>query len=205
MTRDEAVTRIQRTLGYRSDSIQEVLDALKDAQQQLELGTTLPWFLKEDGSLTTTANTATVDLPDDFLRLREIEDDRPAIGTTFLRVLSRGEAVQAYEGDDAAQPRVLVLKSESVELFPTPDTVYTIHFPYYKKATVLTTNVENLWLEHAPMVLIGAAGLLVAADRRNRTAIEKFQSQLAIGWEGVHRENAQREVAGRQIVIGRKA
>ena len=33
MNRDEAVTRIQRILGFRSDKSEEIIDALVDAQK----------------------------------------------------------------------------------------------------------------------------------------------------------------------------
>lgn len=201
MLRSEAIADIQRTLGYRSDKHDEIVLTLKKAQNQLETGLTPPWFLEEEEPLATVGGQPRVALPDDFWVER---DPGPHIGGSFLIKRGEREAILAHGKSSGSQPSIYTLQPAHLKLYPIPDAAYTITFPYYKHDTVLDTDIENGWLKHAPLVLIGSAGVLLAADLRNATAMAKFSEQLQTGQELMYRQQGQHETANYRVVMGRK-
>lgn len=81
MDRDTAVARIQQKLGFRTDLMTAIRNALQDAQDELERGATLPPFLfREDTPFTLTppvppvANPLEVALPSGFIRESDMQD-----------------------------------------------------------------------------------------------------------------------------------
>jgi hypothetical protein len=79
MDRDTAVARIQEKLGFRSDLTTNIQNALQDAQDELERGQSLPWFLQNlDTTFTITppspavATPLEVALPGGFIK--EVDD-----------------------------------------------------------------------------------------------------------------------------------
>lgn len=75
MDRDTAVARIQEKLGFRTDLVSTIQNALQDAQDELEKGTTLPpWLWSQDTPfvltppVSPTASPLEVALPANFIR-----------------------------------------------------------------------------------------------------------------------------------------
>ncbi len=75
MDRDTAVARIQEKLGFRTDLVLNIQNALQDAQDELERGTTMPpWLWSQDTPFTLTptgppsAMPLEVVLPANFIR-----------------------------------------------------------------------------------------------------------------------------------------
>ena len=63
-------------------------------------------------------------------------------------------------------------------LRPVPDKIYTIKMTYYQKAALLTTNIENLWLQHASDLLIARAGIKIAGMYiRNQEALAMMMAE----------------------------
>lgn len=178
MTRDEAVTRIQEGLGFRTDRATTIIARLQEAQRNLERGKTLPKFLLvEDQTLSYLTGTSTVDLPDNFLR-RADKDLRYLPSTSdryqFVPWKSFDDAYKAYANSDPAGPKVAVLRNDSIYFFPAADRDYTLYWTYYIKDEILDTNIENIWLANAPDLLIGFAGARMARDLRNKSAESLF-------------------------------
>ncbi len=209
MLRDEAISRIQRRLGFRSDLVSAITEAIQDAQMRAEDSPTLPWFLiTEVSSITTTIGEERVQLPSDFLR--EYEDDAlyyfnaaatddadkwvelPKDDLDFLR--------RKYPGSGA--PKAYTIAGDYFRIFPTPDAVYTLKSMYYQADLVLTDNVENLWLKHAPFMLINDAGNEIAADIGNKEAAAKFASGYQRALLALAGENEARKHENRRYVMG---
>jgi len=209
MDRDEAVTEIQNTLGFRTDKAAEIVLALQRAQTKLEKGAVLPWFLQtEVASETTTKDEERVAIPSDFLR--EWEDDPLwyfVAGTggdddtwTELAKEDLAFARDKYPGSGA--PVVYVLDVSYFRIFPTPDAVYTLKMIYYKTDTLLTTNVTNLWLTHLPYLMVGEAGRLFVPGLRDKDAQKQFLEWAAEGRREMLVENEARMNSSRRFVMG---
>lgn len=161
MTRDDAVTRIQRILGFRTDKATEIQDSLKDTQVELEGSPFLPWFLLTEVSTASTANAEErVGLPTGFLREYE-EDALYYFNSDDEFVLLVKDDISFLRGSypGEGEPKAYALDDEYYRIFPTPDAVYKLKQIFYKADAVLSSNVENLWLKHAHDLMIGEAGL----------------------------------------------
>jgi hypothetical protein len=207
MTRDEAVVIIQQTLGFRSDLGDAIIRNLKLAQTNLELGPTLPWFLlSEESQTTTSADSHRVQIPDDFLREAEgsaliyrpddSDEDELILGKRDYDWLLK-EYPSVYETDDVRTPKYYALRGEYFMVFPKPDAEYILRMVYFKRDDVLSTDVENGWLLHAPLLLMGEAGLLLAPGLRDGNATQTFSQWRAAGRSALFTANEDREHANR--------
>jgi hypothetical protein len=206
MLRSVAVTRIAEGLGFRVDQNDRIVLRMQEEQRDLERGKTLPKFLiREDATLTTVTNQAYVDLPSDFLRRADRLPRYTALTTdisTDIPWRSYDAAYKAYADSDAAGPKVLVLRHDTIYIFPTPDRAYTITWDYYKKDTILSSDVENLWLENAPELIIGGAGLRLAYDLRNKEAIAVFTNMYKAARVAWFNEDVVQELDDQPLLVG---
>ena len=181
MLRSEAISRVQQGLGFRTDLESAIISALKEAQRELEIGSTLPWFIVEkDASVVTVAASSAIAFPTGFLRL--VEDEGPyytdvSEGLRYLQLRPYDESVRYYSSYDAGAPRALTVRSNQFAVFPVPDDAYTITLSYYKAADVLDSDIENAWLANFPDLLLNRAGMLVAADLEHSVAYAKFEDK----------------------------
>ena len=210
MTRDEGVALIKQHLSFRQSLDSEIVTNMKFAQIALESGPTKPWFLvSEDSFATLTVDDERLALPDDFLEETEDAvvkyrpDDWPDEEEVDLvkdqyDVLRKNFACEA-----PGAPKAYALLGNYFRFFPLPDEAYTIRMIYFKKDTVLTTNVENGWLKHVPLLLLGSAGLLIAGGPiRDKTAYDLFSGWVSAGKALLLSQNVSREMANMQMQIG---
>ena len=210
MDRDSAVTRVQRILAFHDGLSTEIADALQDAQVELEKGKTLPWFLESEiSSISTVDGEERVKLPSDFIR--EWEDDplwyfnasaeEDADKWTPLAKDDLEILRATYPGEGA--PKGYNLDVKYFRIFPTPDAAYVLKMIYYKHDALLTSNVENLWLEHYPWLVIATAGVPMATSLRDADALKVF-AQLEIKHHDimVADTEARKHASGRYIMGG---
>lgn len=177
-----AVRRIQRDLGFRKDRIEEVIESIQEAQDDLERGVTLPRFLlKEAETLALVAQTSTVALPSDFLRrsdnrpyFREHANDR----ATRLVWRDYDVAAEGYDQVSAEVPRVISIRNEVIYFFPAPERALTVYWDYYQKGAKLEQDGTNIWLDNAPLLLVAAAGMKIADSLDNPTAQKIFNTMF---------------------------
>lgn len=207
MLRSEAVARIQRGLGFRTDQEQNIIDSLQEAQRDLEGGQTLPWFLiQEDAAFAVLASTSTYTFPTDFLRVVEDEglhytsDDGEAI---FLTKRTYEENVKFFADVDPGPPQGYTIRKGTIQIWPVPDIAYSLTWSYYKRATLLSTDVTNAWLTEVPELLIGLAGLLIAADLENEASTKKFGAMYQKWSAWLVTQMADREDQGMPRAMGR--
>jgi len=219
MLRSEAITIIKRGLGFRPTQDSTIISALQWAQRQLELGKTLPNFLLQfDTAITVTADTATITLPTGFIRFSdeyELYYTNSDAAKVFLPRKNYTEAYTAYvasgEEDDSAvidtantYGSVVVHKNKtSAIIIPTPTVSYTAYLTYYKAATVLSSDIENVWLANAPDALIGLAGMQAAQMVRDKDAVAQFSQMAKLGTSALLGDIIEDELAGRGLVMGR--
>lgn len=216
MLRSEAILEIKRGLGFRQTQDTTIIAALKQAQRTLELGRTLPSFLRATGTSIVTADQESIALPERFIRFNEdiapfwLNSDGAKV---FLAVRRYDEAYAAYVANgtedaipatDYEYPQTIVLiNKELASLLPVPTTSFTLYINYYKGAVVLDAEVENTWLEFAPDVLIGMAGASVAGSIRDRDGMAAFAARRDMGLRGLLGDIVEDELAGRPLVMGR--
>jgi hypothetical protein len=184
MLRSVAVARIQRGLGFRTDLSDAIVEALQEAQRELEAGTTLPSFLiSSDQTLSTTSGSHTIAKPTGFIRFVEYEGPyfvSTESGLRYLQIKPYDEAKRYYSEYDAGEPLALSIRSASFAVWPEPDAVYSIIASWYAGAALLTSDIENDWLEKYPDLLWSRAGMIVAGDLEHSTSFQKFQSTFEL-------------------------
>lgn len=207
MLRDVAVTRIQDGLGFRSDLSDKIILRMQESQRDLERGKTLPRFLLvEDATLSLVANTNLITLPTDFLRRADQSITytntllSPSVRTVPWR--SFDEANSQWGDADASGPQAAVLRAATIRIFPTADRDYSLVWSYYKKAEVLTSNLENEWLANAPELLIGDAGMRMAKDLRNQTAVALFKDMYSQARQTWFAETVQADLDDEPLILG---
>jgi len=207
MDRNTAIARIQRGLGFRTDLVETIALAMQEQQRLLERGKTLPFFLlQEDQTLSFTAGNSSANLPERFLRVSDEDgiwyiDDED--GLVQLTKMPYAEANAEYSGEEAGPPEAYSLRKDTIVIWPTPDVDYDLTWSYYKGGQLLTTNIENEWLANAPDVLIGAAGISIATDVRDATAVQTFTALYAAAWQNELNEIAAREDNDMPRALGR--
>ena len=218
MTRDEAVAMIKLQLGFRSNQDTNIVTCLQLAQTQLELQPTKPWFLmSEDSYIRTEADEERIPLPDDFLEevedavFKYVPDDSDGLSDEVD--LFKGEYDQLRKNYknwvntttdlESGAPEAYCLMGSYFRIFPLPDDDYLIRMIYYKKDTVLSSNVENGWLKHAPLLLMGKAGQMIAGGPlRDMDAVKVFQGWESQGALALFGREVSRDMANKRLQMG---
>jgi hypothetical protein len=183
VTRIDAVKRINDGLGFRPDghSLEaKIVLRLQEAQRDLESGKTLPRFmLQENQTITLTAGTHSVLLPEGFIR--ESDDNRlhffnPSSDIAqYLKPRRYNDAVVANLREQGPiGPSIYVIRNTIIDFVTLADVNYVMSWDYYKAEPILTTDDPNGWLIEAPEWLIGEAGFRIAKDLRDPDAVQLF-------------------------------
>lgn len=215
MLRDEAVAEVQRVLGYRSDKAAEIQQLMLYQQAEMERQPDLPWFLRtEIENMVSVANTPQMALPVGFLK--EWQEDPLAVRTlnssstyyiwkelakdspNYLRTSMQEVSTTLSIGIPQAYSRI----GDNFILFPTPNDIYTFRMTYYKADAVLTTNIENKWLQNLPYLLIGRCGLRVSGATRDKDALQTFGLMVQEGMARINPWNTELDNAGARLVVG---
>ncbi len=203
MTRDEAVSEIQVQLSFRTTLASTIISHLQQAQNDLELAPTLPWFLVSEDSYRDTVNgEQRIPIPLDFLDetdeavLRYVPTTVSATTPELDLLKDNYDDLRALYKDTSTgsirsgPPEAYALLGNYFRIFPTPDDAYRLRMIYYKQDATLDTNIENQWLKYAPLLLMGKAG--------KKISLGPLRDQLAYGvfdsWEK----------EGRQLLVTRE-
>lgn len=219
MLRSDAVRRINDGIGFRPDghSLEaKIILRLQEAQRDLEQGKTLPRFLiQEDQNLVLPAGERSVPLPTGFIR----EDDENRLHytsldshlPTYLMPLRYYDAVRRVMADQRPDqpsqstgvPTTYVVRKSTVDFITFADIDYTLIWNYYKADSILTTDVENLWLANAPEWLIGEAGYRIAQDLEHDRGMQKFDDMRQRARAALFGDILADEDAHGQVIMGR--
>ena len=216
LTKAQAVTMIQEGLGFRNTST-GIEEALRWAQDQLETGQTLPWFLRqEDEALVGTLNVGYIALPTGFLREDEEADWWVTVGSdTPVRVLKRSwSEVKQHryrfadtDEVDEGTPLIYALRNSRIEVSPVPTEAWAMTVTYFKAQDDLSGVTTNAWLENAPDLLWSMAGIFMAKKLRDvegqASALEFFQPIFTAAEKLLKNEIALREDSNREYSMGR--
>ena len=206
MTRAEAMALVMLRLGKRTGLDTDVVLELKQAQNDLETGELLPWFLRKALSgLATVASTKTVSLPSDFIR--ETEEKWWLTTTDGVKRLYKGEYDELYERElfdsDYLDSNYYALVGGSIYIFPTPASAMAIAGFYFAGDVELSAaETENNWLKYASGALIGKAGMRMAKTLRDETAYKIFSEDYNEAMGRLLRAEIARQQAAMNAVMG---
>lgn len=221
MKRDQAVTHLLRRAGQREgDStletqVIEEMQLIQESYEQMGVptprgGTFWPGFLlKEVTTAQTTQGDARMQLPNDFLQEYEgsglfaYNTDGDEEWTPLAKVEWTDLRREfASTSDDQDTPKYYSLVGQYFYLFPVPDASYDIKMIYYGQDSVLSSNIENEWLKHAPWLLIAATGEAMASNLRDDALLELFSRRRQEAAQQLWIAQSQLEQANRQNVMG---
>lgn len=208
MLRSEAVAMITQTLGFRRGIDNLVVTALQTAQISLENEPTKPWFLlNEDSTIRTISGEQRIPMPVDFLQEYEegvfrYQPDDTSEEEYLLDKEDLDDLLKKYGRLQTGTPKAYAATGEYFRIFPIPDDDYLLSLLYYKRATKLSTDIENAWLKYCPMLLIGAAGKLIAPALGNGPAGVVFADWEAKAKVALFAENETRKHSNRSYQMG---
>jgi hypothetical protein len=212
LTKAQATTLVREGSGYRRADT-GIEDALAWAQDQLERGQTLPWFLREeDDELSGTANNGQVALPTGFIREDEENEWWVEIDDVKTRLVKKSWAfVREHRqdpttGDDEeGTPIYYAIRNSVIEVSPVPSENYTIVATYFKNATAIASlgsGDSNAWLTNGGDILWSMAGIFLAKKLRDKESLEFFSDVYQAAEKLLKNEIAEREAANREYVMG---
>ena len=187
LDRDDQTTRIQTFI--------DLAEATMDRQLR-------HWRMERRA--TAIADTQYTTFPNDFLEpVRFVLQADPPHA---VELVGQGEIMDRRQAtnDTTGKPRYYAITDGTIELFPTPDTQYTLEMVYYSSIDKLSASTATNWvLQHHPdAYLYGAlihSAPFLGEDARMQTWAALFQSSIdAIN---VENERAKSGGSGRRLKI----
>jgi hypothetical protein len=141
----------------RTDLTAQIPDFIQLAETRLRRELRLRQMLKVV-TTTTTADDGTVELPSDFLQMRDLH-----INTNPIQVVEYISPSNFYRNTwstSVGLPRQYTILAQEFQFAPAPDTNYTLQMMYYAAPPYLSnTNPSNVFLANCPdLLLYGALG-----------------------------------------------
>lgn len=219
MTRDEAIDLLVLRLGDWTEGKDKgyILGELKQSQIALEQGAgmedELPWFLLNDifDAANNLQNEATaldqIIIPSDFLEedkkgtlwMYDSTEENPWIkltkSDTVQDILEARREYSVVSGVNTTPTHYAIHKGVILLGPEYPSVQETFRWSYYKKDTVLDTNIENNWLKYAPDLLIAHAGVTLAGGYlQNADKKTWFEGMVAHYIDLLKNSNKRREM-----------
>lgn len=211
MNGNTAVDLIMSRLGNRTQASLRtiVLGEMEIVQSDLvERLDFKPWFLlSEDTTTDCTIAEPRLALPPDFLQ--EAEDGALwyLLNSTpvYMKRKDWDTLSAGYnDGQGNGPPEYYALTGGYFHLFPAPDIVYTFHMRYYQiDAAPTDTATTNLWLTHAPKLLIAATAQIVAATHlQNADLAATMQGEMQTAVTQLWKATEERLHSNREYNMG---
>lgn len=205
MLRDAAVARVKQLLGFRTDNDANIVQAMKEVQEEQELEAILPDFLRKqyDIAYVTTISDHVLDVPDDFIREWDEDQLNVTLSDGTIQNLVKDElGYLRIRYTDSGLPVRYALINRQFYFYPLPDAEYVVSGTYYAHDALLNTNIENKWLANMPDLLISGAGLLIAAAMRDKDALALFSAMQTQAKNRINVVTTANDAAGSKPVIG---
>ena len=152
-------TTLQATIANylaRSDLTATIPEFIRLAEDRLARDLRIRPMLKVV-TTTTTASDSTVEIPADFLAMKDlhISSTDPIATVTFQ---SPSNFFRNTRAKASGQPVFYTALGQEFRFAPIPDAAYTIQMLYYYKPDYMSSTVSsNLWLANTPDLLLYAA------------------------------------------------
>jgi hypothetical protein len=139
----------------RSDLTTQIPDFITFAENRLRRELRIRQMLKSV-TTSTVANDATVELPSDFLEIRDFVVMTNPI--TPLSYSSPSTLSNDPRTSEVGVPKAYTILANDFQLSPIPDAVYTVKLLYFAAPTYLSSsNTSNVFLTTAPDALLYAS------------------------------------------------
>lgn len=132
--------------------------------------------MEKEGALSTTASTATVDLPSDFLEARDLEFNSSPKNIEYR---PRTEFKTLMIGAGSGRPEIYTIANNStdglqaVKFAPVPDSVYDLTVTYFASIPALSdSNTTNWLLSYDPELYLNTCLYFAFRRKRNKLAGE---------------------------------
>lgn len=155
------------TDAFLTDQVNEAIGEYSDLLDSVWEG-----YRDKTGTVATVASTATVALPADFLKARAVDILIDASRYVPLRQLQPGSAY-GFDGT-SGRPVGYLHVGANLELFPTPDAVYTIRLRYVPTATVLSADGDSVDIPNGWEGFVIHTALLRLDEREQRDVGERL-------------------------------
>jgi hypothetical protein len=165
----------------RSDLTAQIPDFIQLAETRLRRELRIRQMLKVV-TTATVAGDSTVELPSDYLQMRDLH-----MNTNPVQTLGYQSPSNFYRNTNAAisgVPLQYTVLAQEFQLAPIPDGIYTLQMIYYATPPYLTTsNTSNVFLANCPDLLLygalGEAEPYLMNDARLQTWASLYDRSLA--------------------------
>ena len=183
----------------RSDLTSQIPDFIQFAEIRLRRELRIRQMLSST-TLTTTGGTSTVNLPSDFLELKNIYiDGDPTWTLTYLTPSTLERNGRTYEQN---KPSYYTILSSTIKFGATPDTTYSVPLLYYAAPAFLSdSNTSNVFLANCPDLLL--YGSLAEAEPylMNDARLATWQAMYDRGLLGLRESDDRGEFSASPLIM----
>jgi hypothetical protein len=187
--------------GYlaRSDLTAQIPDFIRLSELRLRRDLRIRQMLKSVTTATVAAD-STVELPSDFLEVRDLvivgNPPQP------LNYSSPSAFTRNARSWESGKPLDYTVLANDFQLAPVPDAVYTVKMLYFAAPTFLSdSNTSNVFLANTPDVLLYGALLEAEPYLMNDARINTWGSMFDRALSSITRSDQQGQYSGVPLVI----
>lgn len=160
----------------RTDLTDQISDFIRFAELRLRRELRIRQMLKSV-TTTTTSGDSTVELPSDFLEIRDfVMNTNPIQPLTYSSPSLFNRNTRATQG---GRPTDYTILASEFQLAPVPDSTYTLQLLYYAAPSFLSdTNTSNVFSSNAPDALLYASLLEAEPYLMNDARINTWGSMF---------------------------
>lgn len=149
---------------------------------------------KQEKRVTTDVDERYENLPNDVIEIRQVQHTS---GGVISSISSFDMEKRRAESDTSGKPKYMRLTADQIELYPTPDTSYSISMLYYGRIPALSVAEPDNWLlRDAPDVLLYAALAQTAPYLGEDARIQIWAGLYQTAIDALNAENEKGRVAG---------
>ena len=187
--------------GYlaRSDLTAQIPDFIRLSELRLRRDLRIRQMLKSVTTATVAADN-TVELPSDFLEVRDLFIvGNPVQPLTYYSPSAFNRNARTWE---VGKPRDYTVLANDFQLAPIPDTVYTVQMLYFAAPTFLSnTNTTNVFLANTPDALLYGALLEAAPWLMDDARLNTWGSLFDRAMVSIKRSDEQGQYSGVPLAI----
>lgn len=187
--------------GYlaRSDLTSQIPDFIRLSELRLRRDLRIRQMLKSV-TTATVATDNTVELPSDFLEVRDLFIvGNPVQPLTYYSPSAFNRNARTWE---VGKPRDYTVLANDFQLAPIPDTVYTVQMLYFAAPAFLSnTNTTNVFLANTPDALLYGALLEAEPYLMNDARLNTWGSMFDRAMSSITRSDQQGQYSGVPLAI----
>lgn len=169
---------------HRTDLTAQIPDFITLIESQMSEDLTAK-AMQATTTLSTIADSAYVDLPDDFKRAIRLTLTADPVGV--LRFAAPEELSSEFRYGDAAQPVLYTVIGTQLQLAPAPDAIYSLPLTYERRIPALSDDNPTNWLlTRSPNAYLFGALMMAQPYIVNDPRFPQFQAMYATAINGIN-------------------